>query len=566
LSLRKLMASGLRLGAGWTPFSPTFATRLGVANSLLIAFICIIQSWVLAWCYLGHVRGLLTERGHSISAHLARESGHLIGGNLDPLRALAQQALVQGGVAYIRFFDARGLMLVSAGQTPVEAAFTAPGAVPEGQGPISVGGELWEFQAPILASDLRPAGGQRSSPAVPAGPAQPDAHARVGTVAVGVSLESLRALRSRTLGTAVLLTSLFMLGAVLAAVRLARAITRPLGALATAVDTVARGDFSVRVEVRTNDEIGRLALSFNTMVDNLARSATLEEKMRELEEVARLKSEFLATISHELRTPLNVIIGYAEMLTAGAAGAVTVQQAEMLETIRRYSKLQLDLITNVLDFSRLASGKVSFHIERFALAPLLAEIEVLHRGRLRNQSLSVTVSVDPEVPELETDRVKLHEIVRNLVDNALKFTEAGSVSIRARPAASAASVVIEVMDTGPGIHRKDLDRIFDAFQQAGRTSSRDTRGVGLGLSIVKQLVDALGGTVSVASRVGEGSTFRVEIPHALAARHESPTDAPRALTALDDVARNAATPPAAGRPFRPLRRRARPAHLVDPVD
>src|SRR5262249_40573931 len=151
-------------------------------------------------------------------------------------------------------------------------------------------------------------------------------------------------------------------------------------------------------------------------------------KVRELQEVTRLKSEFLATISHELRTPLNVIIGYADMLTSGAGGEVNRDQADMLDAIRRYSKLQLDLITNVLDFSRLVSGKMSFQVERFALEPLLLEIQALQRARVRPR-VRLDVAVAPGTPELETDRVKLHEIVRNLVDNALKFTESGSVSV-----------------------------------------------------------------------------------------------------------------------------------------
>src|SRR5262249_37222983 len=178
-------------------------------------------------------------------------------------------------------------------------------------------------------------------------------------------------------------------------------------------------------------EIGQLAGSFNSMVDSLRRSATLEEKVRELQEVSRLKSEFLATMSHELRTPLHVIIGYTEMLTAGAGGDVTSEQAEMLEAVWRYSKLQLELITNVLDYTRLVSGKMSFRVERFAIAPLLEEIQAMHRARMRDGGVVVTVAVDSAVPELETDRIKLHEIVRNLVDNAMRATTHGSIAVRA---------------------------------------------------------------------------------------------------------------------------------------
>src|SRR5204863_7038214 len=134
----------------------------------------------------------------------------------------------------------------------------------------------------------------------------------------------------------------------------------------TAADAIARGDFGAQVDVRTGDELGGLARSFNAMAQSLARSRTtleeysgaLEEKVLELERANHLKSEFLATISHELRTPLNVILGYTEMLAEGAGGAVTPAQAEMIGTIDRYSRNQLELITSVLDFPRLSSGRV----------------------------------------------------------------------------------------------------------------------------------------------------------------------------------------------------------------
>jgi signal transduction histidine kinase len=545
LSLAKSIGTWLRLRPARVLHPQTFAERLGLANSVLVVLICVSQSWVLGHYYLDHIRGQITERGRGMGEYLAREAGRsMMSGSVGALHELVEQAGASGDVAYIRFFDAQGFLLVSGGSTPVSADAPLTLSGQRVRGPVSVGRNLWEFQAPIFATDIAQHGGSE----------RVDSH-RLGTVTIGVSLQSLEALRTRTFGTAVLFTSLFTLCAVLAVVRLARAITRPLGALASAADTVSRGDFAVRVEVDRSDEIGRLARSFNTMVDNLARGATLEGKVRELQEVTRLKSEFLATISHELRTPLNVIIGYAEMLASGAGGEVTAEQAEMLDAVRRYSKLQLDLITNVLDFSRLVSGKMSFHVERFPLEPLLAEIQALQRGRVRNRSVQLAVALDPDVPQLETDRVKLHEIVRNLVDNALKFTESGSVSVKARPARAGEWVLIEVVDTGPGIRPEDLHRIFDAFQQIGHATTRHTGGVGLGLSIVKQLVDALGGTVSVTSRLGEGSKFRVEIPRVLPKRPDSGDETAAALAALEEVKGTGAALPDQVASARPLRRR-----------
>src|SRR5581483_4569380 len=311
---------------------------------------------------------------------------------------------------------------------------------------------------------------------------------------------------------------LFILAATIAAAVLARAMTRPLKALASAADRIARGDLATRVEVRGGDEVGALARSFNAMVESLARSRAtldeysraLEEKVSELETANHLKSEFLATVSHELRTPLNVIIGYAEML-ASSGSAVRDDEREMIATIQRYSKLQLDLITGVLDFSRLNAGELSFHVERFDVGPLLDEIQTLFAPRLQGSGLRILVAVESNVPTLETDRVKLQEILRHLVDNAVKFTESGTITLAARFGADPTAIAIEVSDTGAGIPEDGLSHVFDPFHQVGASSTRRTGGIGLGLSIVKQLVDALGGTVSVVSQVGAGSTFHIDL-------------------------------------------------------
>jgi len=513
-----------------------FGARLGLATSALVVLVCIVQSWILAQRGLEHLRQHLIETGRNASAQLASEVGAtILTGSVDRLRELADQARARSGVRYARFFDRHGLLLVSAGNPPTGAPPAAAAAAPAG--PIAVGADFWEFQAPILVAE--PRARQLHAPAAVV------AGGRAGTVAVGISRESLQILQRRTVTTAALFTALFTVVAVLAAVVLTRAITRPLTALASAADAIARGDLHAKVEVPTHDEIGRLARSFNAMVESLTGSrAALEEKVAELERANRLKSEFLATVSHELRTPLNVIIGYAEMLADGTGGHLDEEQANMIAAIERYSRQQLDLIANVLDFARLSSGHISFQVERFALAPLLTEIQTLHTGRLRNPRLGLTVTIEPDLPMFETDRVKLQEIVHNLVDNAVKFTEAGRVAVVAHAERGSGRVVIEVSDTGPGIPAEDLDTIFDAFHQVGESSTRCTGGVGLGLSIVKQLVNALGGTVSVTSRIGEGSTFRIDVPCCLRAPDApAPETAPTAVVALDGVTRKVARLP-----------------------
>jgi signal transduction histidine kinase len=334
--------------------------------------------------------------------------------------------------------------------------------------------------------------------------------------------------------------ALIIVFGLLAAVYLAGTAARPIENLAHAADEVIRGNLDVPVPAASADEIGRLGTAFRTLVGNVARSRAefevyrqgLEDKVRarterlealnrELQEANRLKSEFLATVSHELRTPLHVILGYCEMLADGVAGPLNDEQQQLLDAIQRYSRVQFDLVTNVLDFSRLTSGKVSLHVERFAMEAVLADVQKLF-ARLLPEGVQLNLRVAPNVPPLETDRVKLQEIVRNLVDNAVKFTSQGTISVRAEAEPTAGWMSIEVQDTGPGIPPEELPHIFEAFRQVGEANTRSTAGVGLGLSIVKQLVEVLGGTASVSSRLGEGALFRVELPCRLNVGHQQP--------------------------------------------
>jgi signal transduction histidine kinase len=507
----------------------SFATRVAVTTSLLIVVTCVAQSAMLVHRDLGQVGRFLAAQGRTLSETLARDAElAIMSRDRAALQDLVRQVLNRVDVVYCRILDEDGQALLEAGKVPV-----APPAVAVDQHePIAIAG-LWEFQTPVRMLDTRP---QREEiqlldgDAAPSG--APASGQRIGTVAIGMSLDPLTVLRRQTMLAATLLTALVTMSAVGIAIVIAKAITRPLAALASAADDIASGNMRVRVATSTQDEIGAVALSFNAMADSMARgraaleaySHSLEEKVaartqhletlnRRLEEASLLKSEFLATVSHELRTPLNVILGYIEMLADGATGPLTDSQRELLNAIGRYSQLQLALITNVLDFSRLSSGQISFHVERFALGALLEETRVLAGSRAR-PGIALTVDVAPGLRELETDRVKLQEIVRNLVDNALKFTDEGTVAVTARPASNGQAVVIEVNDTGRGIAPDEIATIFEPFRQAG--VFRDNAGVGLGLSIVKQLVEALGGTVSVTSVVASGSRFRVEVPYVLA--------------------------------------------------
>ena len=485
-----------------------FEARLGLASTVVIATVCVGLSWQLARGALADLRRHLTMRGDAVVSALAREAADALQrGDLDALAQAAARAQAQGDVVGVRAFDAQGLVLAAAGPhttTVLPRLTDIPADAVEVPG---MGLELWRAIASARAAD-----------------------APIGAVTVGISLEPLHALRHRILVTATALTILFMVLGAAAAFAVARALTRPLAALARATGAVAAGDFSVRVTAGRDDEVGSVATAFNVMAESLDRShRALESKLEELERANSLKSEFLATVSHELRTPLNVIIGHTEMLDDAALG--TSEHAELIATVRRYARLQLDLVTSVLDFERLTAGNVTCRVESFALGPLVADVLALHDERAR-PGVQLQARVAPDCPLLETDRIKVHQVVRNLVDNAVKFTESGRITVEAAPDGRAGWVTITVTDTGPGVPPADLPHIFEPFHQLGSSSTRRTSGVGLGLSIVERVVTVLGGEVGVSSEPGWGSTFRVAIPCRLPEPSRDPApDAPRAQRA-----------------------------------
>ncbi|GBD26722.1 Signal transduction histidine-protein kinase BarA [bacterium HR30] len=233
--------------------------------------------------------------------------------------------------------------------------------------------------------------------------------------------------------------------------------------------------------------------------------------MEDLERASRVKSEFVATMSHELRTPLNVIIGYGSLLLDDAFGPVPSEQRTVLERIQASAQQLLDLISMTLDFSRLEAKQIIVRCDPVDLRALLEQIaEEVQRAWQKPQVQFRLQLGDEELPTLLSDPVKIAVIVKNLATNAIKFTDAGEVSLAARAADGGIKIVVS--DTGIGIPSAVLEHIFEPFWQADSSNTREHGGVGLGLYIVQRLVEMLGGTIHVESEVGKGSTFTVWLP------------------------------------------------------
>ena len=237
------------------------------------------------------------------------------------------------------------------------------------------------------------------------------------------------------------------------------------------------------------------------------------ETVERLRELDHLKSDFLANMSHELRTPLNSIMGFTDVILLGLDGPVTDQMENDLHLVEKNGKHLLSLINNVLDMSKIEAGRMTLSLEKFNLQGLIEEAMDIVGPLAREKSLALDVVMqDGEAVELEADRIRMRQVMINVLGNAVKFTETGSITISVSK--SATSTRIEVKDTGLGIPPNKLDMVFESFSQVDTTSTRKVGGTGLGLPISRSLVEMHGGRLWAESSgiEGEGSTFIIEIP------------------------------------------------------
>jgi signal transduction histidine kinase len=259
------------------------------------------------------------------------------------------------------------------------------------------------------------------------------------------------------------------------------------------------------------DRVNLLQAALGESVEEKERLLrALEERSAEVEAANRHKSEFLAHMSHELRTPLNAVIGFSRVLLRRVFGPLTEKQAEYLHDIHQSGQHLLSLINDILDLSRIEAGRLELEPTRFDLGGAIEQSVLLVRERAVRGNVRVVTDIDPAVAEWVGDARKIRQILINLLANAVKFTPAGgAVTVRAAPTAD--GVAIAVADDGIGIAPADQAIVFEPFRQAGRRE-----GTGLGLALVRQLVELHGGTVTLVSGLGRGSTFTVTLP-ALAA-------------------------------------------------
>lgn len=273
--------------------------------------------------------------------------------------------------------------------------------------------------------------------------------------------------------------------------------------------------------VRLNEEMSSANQQLQALAEEL-RVANIQ-----LTEVSRLKSHFLANMSHELRTPLNSIIGYTEMLNEGIYGPLTDKQRDRLDRVTRNGQHLLQLINDILDLSKIEAGRMELAVEPVDLNDVLNECMATFEPLAQKKTLEMIREIPDELPKILVDRGRMVQVLMNLISNAVKFTQAGAVTVRVRPITmsqvldfpiqlqagkSGPWVLVTVEDTGLGIAPEDQQIIFDEFRQADGSPTRQYEGTGLGLSITRRLVEMMGGYIWLTSTQGQGSTFHVLVP------------------------------------------------------
>jgi len=503
----------------------SFRRHLSVAVTVGAVTLALLIAAVNAWQGGRQVRSMLLEQGGRVAANLASNSSlALLYAAADNAAEAVRASLAFPDVMGIEIRDTRGRLLLALGSgrdgstaaVPPRPSASEPWLDEETE-------DSWAFAAPVW---IRP---EPSPFDVTLRPAQLLGHVRV--IQSKATLHRTQAsLFLSNFGVALVLATIFLFAVRFLALRL----TRPLAALAEAMEKVERGDSDARAPAGGPRDIAAMAHTFNRMIaalqereaelgahrdhlEELVRERTLElvEAKERAEVASRAKSQFLARMSHELRTPLNAVMGYAQILKMDAA--VTPKQRNGLEIIHSSGQHLLTLIVDILDLSRIEADKAELRLAPVELATRMNAVADIVRVMAVDKQVTLDLRLDPALPRaVLADDKRLSQILLNLLGNAVKFTYVGGVTLSVALLPSAETLPghvmlrFEVSDTGVGIADDQVERLFEPFEQAGSVEQR-VGGTGLGLAISRQLVRMMGGEIRLESRPGEGSRFWFDI-------------------------------------------------------
>lgn len=534
----------------------------------LVMYLCLALGYVFVRLTERNVHEELERRGAGIAQLLAHKScPYILRGDSEALDFIVRSAIQDEDVRYVVISDSDGNPIAStvSGEdiSEKDGAALDPTALASSPGRDDAA-DIIDVATPITPDMARAWSFAADTP-------RPDLPLeQVGMVRVGLSTTregTAVAMVSRQLAPLIFVSCLL---SIIGTLLVERKITRPVEELVRATKAIASGNLTLRVNVRSNDEFGELAKSFNQMADALSttlekietyshsledkvrlRTAELEAKTRallkansELQELDRLKSGYVSNVSHELRTPLTSIKAIAEILGTQDQNLPRERTFEFLRIIESQTDRLTKLIGDILDLSRLEHGGPLPELQPISLGEAVSEALNSVKGIAEDRGVELHCAVPPDLPHALAQAGKIEQVLVNLLGNALKFTpRGGSVSIKARYLAEEAiwrnspipvsGIAISVADTGTGIPKEQLEAVFDKFRQIENAAWGKPSGSGLGLSISKEIVERFGGTIWAESEPGEGSTFHFTIRAAEASDCETgaPAEAERAAAA-----------------------------------
>ena len=367
-----------------------------------------------------------------------------------------------------------------------------------------------------------------------------NASGRIGMLAINFSHSDLLAANRNAMDLGVTIAASGIIFISIVSVMIGHLLTRRLSAVTITAQKFAAGDLSAKANLSGSDEVAQLGQAFDAMAASIekhiadlrATEAELRHSRDDLDrrvvertaelaiardqalEASRTKSTFLANMSHELRTPLNAVIGYSEMLADDAVAGGYVSIAPDLQKIKSAGMHLLSLINEVLDLAKIEAGKVAISVAPFNVAGLVDEAASAVQPLVKNSNIALRVHCEAGLGLMSSDEMKLRQSLINLLSNACKFTEQGSIDVFAAriERGGAAWIKISVVDTGIGIATEQLEKLFSDFYQVDRSTTRKYGGTGLGLAISRRFCQMLGGDITVESRLHLGSTFTILLP------------------------------------------------------